>query len=306
MIPFLLRRLLLLLPTLWGVGTLVFLLIHLVPGDPVDILLGEMALPAQRESLRAQLHLDQPLAKQYAIFWSGVIRGDLGQSLLSRQPVAKLIAERYPATVSLALAASGVACLIAFPLGMAAAVRRGSFWDRAAMFFSVAGISVPTFWLGPIFMLLFSVWMGWFPVSGRDGWESYILPAFTLGFGMSGVLTRMVRSGLVEVLQKDFIVTAHSKGLKPATVFWKHALKNAMIPVITVLGLQLGGLLAGAVITETIFDWPGLGELLYRSIQSRDYPGVQGCVLVIAATFVGANTLSDIAYRWANPKLSLE
>lgn len=303
---FLARRLLQLIPVLWGVGTLVFLLLHLVPGDPVEIMLGENALPAAKESLRASLRLDRPLPEQYASFWAGVLRGDLGESLISRKPVSTLIAERVPATFSLTMAALAWAVAASLPLGVLAAAFRRRFPDRAVLLYSVLGVSVPSFWVGPLLVLIFSLKMGWFPVSEREGALSYVLPALTLGLGLSAVLARMTRATMAEVLTQDYITTARSKGLGPASIYLKHALKNALIPVITLLALQLGGLLAGALITETIFDWPGLGELVFRAIQSRDFPLVQGCVLVIAFVYVTVNTLADIAYTLVNPRIELK
>lgn len=306
MIRFLAKRLLQLIPVLWGVGTLVFLLLHLVPGDPVEIMLGESALPAAKESLRASLRLDRPISEQYIGFWAGLARGDLGESLISRKPVASLIAERIPATFSLTAAALAWAVAVSLPLGVLAAAFRRRFLDRAALLYSVLGVSVPSFWIGPLLMLVFSLKLGWLPVSEREGAASYILPAITLGLGLSAVLTRMTRATMAEVLTQDYITTARSKGLSPAAIYLKHALKNALIPVITLLALQLGGLLAGALITETIFDWPGLGELVFRAIQARDFPLVQGCVLVIAFIYVLVNTLADIAYTLVNPRIELK
>jgi peptide/nickel transport system permease protein len=305
-IGFLARRLLQLIPVLWGVGTLVFLLLHLVPGDPVEIMLGENALPAAKESLRASLHLDRPLPEQYASFWSGVLRGDLGESLLSRKPVSALIAERIPATVSLTLVALAWAVAISIPLGVLAAAFRRRAIDRAVLLYSVLGVSVPSFWTGPLLVLIFSLKLGWLPVSEREGAASYILPALTLGLGLSAVLARMTRATMAEVLTQDYITTARSKGLSSRAIYLKHALKNALIPVITLLALQLGGLLAGTLITETIFDWPGLGELIFRAIQARDFPLVQGCVLVIAFVYVTVNSLADIAYTLVNPRIELK
>jgi peptide/nickel transport system permease protein len=304
-IHFLLRRILQLIPVLWGVGTLVFLLLHLVPGDPVEIMLGENALPSSKESLRASLRLDRPLHEQYLSFWGGVLRGDLGESLISRKPVAELIAERIPATFSLTIVAMGWAVALALPLGALAAAFRRRAIDRAVLLYSIFGVSMPSFWLGPLLVLIFSLNLGWLPVSEREGAASYILPAITLGLGLSAVLARMTRATMADVLTQDYITTARSKGLSSAEIYLKHALKNALIPVITLLALQLGGLLAGTLITETIFDWPGLGELVFRAIQSRDFPLVQGCVLVIAFIYVTVNSLADIAYSLVNPRIEL-
>ena len=303
MIPFLARRIAQLAMVLWGVGTLVFLLLRLVPGDPVEIMLGESALPANKAALRASLRLDRPLPEQYAKFWAGAFRGDLGESLVSRRPVAGLIAERLPATLSLTAAALAWAVAFALPFGALAAAFRRRAIDHVALLYSILGVSVPSFWVGPILVMIFSLKLGWLPVSEKDGAASYVLPALTLGLGLSAVLSRMTRATMADALTQDYITTARSKGLGPAAIYLKHALKNALIPVITLLALQLGGLLAGALITETIFDWPGLGELVYRAIQSRDFPLVQGCVLVIACIYVAVNTLADIAYAFVNPRI---
>ncbi|HEY8278602.1 MAG TPA: ABC transporter permease [Bdellovibrionota bacterium] len=305
MLVFLGRRILQTIPVVWGVGTMVFLLLHIVPGDPVEIMLGENALPANKEALRAQLNLDKPLGVQYAIFWKGVLTGDLGSSFVSKRPVSALIAERFPLTLQLAASALAWALLLSIPLGVLAAALRDGIFDRLVLGFSILGAAMPNFWLGPLLMLFFSVHLGWFPVTGRDGPSNYILPSITLGLGLACVLTRMVRTTMAEVLRQDYMTTARSKGLDWAPLYLKHALKNALIPVITILGLNLASLLAGAVITETIFDWGGLGELVYRGIQSRDFPVVQGCVLMIAATYVAANTLADIAYTYANPRVEV-
>lgn len=306
MIVFLARRFLQLIPVLWGVATLVFFLIHMVPGDPVDIMLGDSALPASRELLREQLNLDKPLMEQYFVYWQGLLQGDLGVSLLSRRPVIDSIVERLPATLELALLSIFVAIVVAIPIGVLSAVLKYSWFDRASIGFSLIGVSMPNFWLGPLLVLLFSIHLGWFPVSERTDLSSYVLPALTLGLSLAAILSRMTRASLLDVLSQDYIQTAKSKGLSDFLVYMKHGLKNGLIPVITILGLQLGSLMAGTVITETIFDWPGIGELLFRGIQSRDYPLVQGCVLVIACAYVFANTLADIAYSIANPRIRLE
>jgi ABC-type dipeptide/oligopeptide/nickel transport system permease component len=302
-VSFFLRRILQLIPVLWGVGTIVFLLIHLVPGDPVDIMLGENALPASREELRANLGLDRPLPHQYVQFWKSLAMGDLGRSFISRRPVGELIKERLPATLLLALSALSLSVLLALPFGLLAAVFRNRWPDHILLLISILAVAVPSFWLAPLLMIFFSIELGWLPVSEFTGWRSLVLPSVTLGIGMCAVTMRMTRASLDEVLDRDYIRTARAKGLSEWSVFTKHSLKNALIPVITVIGLQLGGLLAGTVITETIFDWPGIGELLFRAIQSRDFPLVQGCVLTIACGYVFASTLADMAYRWANPKV---
>lgn len=300
---FLLSRLLSAAVVVLGVACLVFLLIHLIPGDPVEVILGENARPADREALRQALGLDRSLWVQLGQFLQGLTQFDLGTSLYSRRPVVELLAERLPATMELALAALLVAMIIAFPLGVLAATRQGTVWDRAATALALIGVSVPNFWLGPLLILVFSIGLGWFPVSGRTGLSSLVLPALTLGSAMAAILSRMVRAALLEVLGEDYIRTARAKGLPAGQVLWRHALRNALLPVITVLGLQLGALLGGAVITEVVFAWPGIGQLTVESIQRRDYPVVQGCVLLISLAYVVVNTLTDLVYAWADPRV---
>ena len=235
----------------------------------------------------------------------GLLRFDLGISLHSRRPIADILLERLPATLELAAVSLLFALLIALPLGVMAATRRDSAADYGAMGFSLLGISIPNFWLGPLLILVFSLWLGWTPVSGREGGASLILPALTLGTSLAAVLARMVRSSLLEVLGEDYIRTARAKGLPERSVIWGHALRNAWLPVITLLGLQLGALLGGAVITETVFSWPGIGSLLVESIQQRDYPVVQACVLMISLAYVLVNTLTDLLYGWLDPRIRL-
>jgi peptide/nickel transport system permease protein len=288
-----------------GVVSIVFLLIHLVPGDPVEVMLGESASAIDREALRVMLGLDQSIPAQYLDYLGSLLHLDLGTSIHQRQPVIDLLLERLPATGLLALAALLVSVLLALPLGLVAAVRRNTVWDISAMGFSLLGVSIPNFWLGPLLILLFSLWLGWFPVSGQGGVASVVLPALTLGTGLAAVLSRMVRSSMLEVLHEDYLRTARAKGMPPLRVILHHALRNALLPVITLLGLQLGALLAGAVITETVFSWPGIGLLTIESIQSRDYPVVQACVLLISVTYVVVNLLTDLAYAWIDPRIRL-
>lgn len=288
-----------------GVASLVFFLIHLVPGDPVDVMLGESARPADREALRASLGLDQPIATQLTNYFTGLVQFDLGQSLHSRRAVSEMLAERIPATLELAIAALVCAMLLAIPLGIIAAVERGKAWDWGAMGFSMLGVSIPNFWLGPMLILCFSLWLGWTPVSGREGVASLILPAVTLGTGFAAILARMVRSSLLEVLGEDFVRTARAKGLSELKVIWRHAMRNAWLPVATLVGLQLGALLGGAVVTEVVFDWPGIGSLMIEAIQKRDYPVVQGCVLFISLMYVLVNTLTDLLYGLIDPRIRL-
>ncbi|MBT3015691.1 MAG: ABC transporter permease [Candidatus Thiodiazotropha sp. (ex Clathrolucina costata)] len=300
---FLISRLLSALIVIIGVVCLVFMLIHLVPGDPVDVMLGESAIPADREALRSSLGLDRPITVQLTDFLKGVAVLDLGDSLHTRQPVSELLASHIPATLELALAALIVTLLTAIPLGILAAVNRGGMGDWGAMGFSMLGLSIPNFWLGPLLILCFSLWLGWTPVSGREDFSSLILPAVTLGTGFAAILARMVRSSLLDVLGEDYVRTARAKGLDETRVIWRHAMRNAWLPVITLLGLQLGALLGGAVVTEVVFDWPGIGSLMIESIQKRDYPVVQGCVLFISLAYVLVNTLTDILYGLIDPRI---
>jgi len=289
----------------FGVASLVFLLIHFVPGDPVDMMLGENAQMADREALRESLGLNRPVGIQLLHYFSNLLQGDLGTSLHSREPVVQMLAERLPATAELAMASLLISCLIAFPLGIIAALNKGKTWDKTAMGVSLLGVSIPNFLLGPVLILIFSIYLGWLPVSGREGLDSMVLPAITLGTALAAVLSRMIRSTLLEVLQEDFIRTARAKGDSHYQVVIRHALPNAMLPIITLLGLQLGVLLGGAVITETVFSWPGIGKLTIDSIMKRDYPVVQGCVLLISLTYVIVNMLTDLLYAWIDPRIRL-
>jgi peptide/nickel transport system permease protein len=305
MLSYLLQRLAGACLVIFGVVSIVFLLIHLVPGDPVEIMLGESASAVDREALRVALGLNESISTQYFDYLGRLLQLDLGTSIHQRQPVTDLLLKHLPATGLLALAALLVTVLLALPLGIIAAIRRNTAWDTSAMSFSLLGVSIPNFWLGPLLILLFSLWLGWFPVSGQGGLASVVLPALTLGTGLAAVLSRMVRSSMLEVLHEDYLRTARAKGIPPLRVILHHALRNALLPVITLLGLQLGALLAGAVITETVFSWPGVGLLTIESIQSRDYPVVQACVLLISVTYVLVNLLTDIAYAWIDPRIRL-
>lgn len=303
---YLVRRLVLALPVVLGVATLVFLLIHLIPGDPVEIMLGESALPADRDALREALGLDRPILEQYGSFLWGLCRGDLGVSLQQRRPVTALIGEHYPATLELTLAAMLISLLIALPAGILSGIRQYSVWDHSTMFLALLGVSMPNFWLGPLLIWVFSIQLGWFPVSGKGGLAHLLLPALTLGASMAAIVARMTRSSVLEVLREDYVMTARAKGLSEARIVLKHVLRNAMLPVLTVVGLQFGGLLAGSIITETIFSWPGLGTLMVKAIQTRDYPVVQGCVLVIALSYVLVNLLTDLLYGVIDPRIRYE
>jgi ABC-type dipeptide/oligopeptide/nickel transport system permease component len=300
-----LQRFLLTLPALWLVLTLVFLLIHLVPGDPVEQMLGEGAAPGQITELRHGLGLDQPLYVQYGRYLVRLVRGDLGQSLKFQAPVRRIIFERYPATLALAFLALLVCASIAIPAGVLAAHRRGHSTDRAVGVFTLLGLAVPNFALGPMLILFFSIELGWLPVSGRGGLSYYILPAATLGAALAAILTRMVRGSMLEELSSDYVRTARAKGLSPRAVLFRHAFRNALIPIITILGLQFGTLLAGTIVTETIFSWPGIGRLTVQAISSRDYPLLQGCILVIAVSYVLVNLLTDFLYAVIDPRVRL-
>lgn len=303
MLRFILRRLILSLPVLVVVITAIFLLIHMIPGDPVVQMLGEGAAPADVEEIRHRLGLDQPLYIQYATYWQRLVHGDLGTSFKFNIPVADVLKTRYPATLWLALISLVVAISIAVPAGVTAAVNRGKWPDRLLGSVTLVGLSFPNFALGPVLILIFSIQAGWLPVSGRDSPASYILPAITLGTSMAAILTRMVRSSMLEQLSSDYVRTARAKGLSEAAVLYRHALRNGLIPVVTVIGLQFGALLAGAIITETIFSWPGLGRLTIEAIHARDYPLLQGCVLSIALTYVLVNFLTDLGYSLLDPRI---
>lgn len=299
-----LYRLVLLLPTLLGVLTLVFLLIHLIPGDPVEVMLGETASPADREELRQSLGLNRPLAAQYRTFLTDLAAGDLGRSLYERASVAAIVSARYPATLQLALCAMIAAVVISFPLATLAAVRRGGWIDRGALLFSLLGLSLPNFWLGPLLMIVFAIQLGWAPVSGRGGVSHLFLPALTLGLGMAAILTRILRASLLRAMTEDYVQTARAKGLPERRVWLKHTLRNALLSVVTIMSLQFGSLLAGSLITETIFSWPGIGRLTVQAIQMRDYPLVQGCVLVIAVSYILVNFITDLAYKFVDPRVT--
>lgn len=303
---YLLKRLLLLFPSVFGVVTVVFFMIHLIPGDPVEIMLGETASPADKDALRRNTGLDRPVAEQYVRFLSGLAAGDLGVSIKTREPVLGEVLSRWPATFELAVGAMSLAAFFGVAAGVFSAARKSRFGDKFWRLVSLLGAAVPNFWLGPVLIIVFSMWLGWTPVSGRDGLASLILPAATLAAGMGALILRVTRSSVLEVESEDYIRSARARGVPEWRVFGKHALSNALLPVITVVGLQLGALLSGAVITETIFAWPGVGRLLVDAIEARDYPLVQACVLNVALCYVFANFLVDCAYALADPRVRLE
>jgi peptide/nickel transport system permease protein len=306
MTRFVTRRLLLTLPVLFGVATLVFSLIHLVPGDPVEAMLGESASPVDVVDMRARLGLDRPLLVQYASFMGGALKGDLGRSLRTNQSVTSAIAERMPATLELAVAAMTVAVLIAIPLGILAAVHAGTSVDHAATTLALIGISMPNFWLGPLLAIVFAVELGWLPVSGRGTLAHLVLPAVTLGASLAAIVARMTRASMLEELRELYVLAARARGVSRVRAVLKHAFRNSLIPIVTVLGLQFGSVLTGAIITETIFAWPGVGRLLVQSITARDYPAVQGCILLIAITYVSVNLLVDVLYGVLDPRIRYE
>lgn len=291
------------LPVIWLVVSVVFLLIHFVPGDPIQQMLGEGAASADIEATRHAYGLDVPIGQQYVNYWRGVLHGDLGKSLRLNQDVSSIISKAYPSTIALTFAALLVAILLSVPAGVRSALHRNRWDDRALSFVSLLGLSFPNFALGPILILFFAIKLGWLPVSGAGTWAHLVLPAFTLGGALAAILTRMVRTSMLEELGQDYIRTARAKGLPERTVVYRHALRNAMIPIVTVLGLQFGALLAGAIVTETIFSWPGIGRLTIQAITNRDYYLVQGCILCIGLTYVFVNFITDTLYSALNPRI---
>ena len=300
---FLMHRLIRFFTVIFGVLLLTFLLIHLVPGDPVEVMLGESASSADRDALRAELGLNQPLLRQFGTYLNKLAHGDFGHSIHTQASISELIKTRYPATLKLALLSLMIGLVVGIPLGIYSALKAGRWQDILVTVVSVRLSAMPAFWLGPVLMLIFAVWLGWLPVSGMESGTSIILPAATLGFGLSAILTRMTRTSLLEVLNDDYIRTARAKGLSERVVILRHALRAALLPIITIVGLQMGSLLAGAVITETIFSWDGIGRLLVESIEKRDYPVTQACVLVVALSYVAVNLFTDLLYKLADPRV---
>ncbi len=303
MMRYLGTRILYTLPVIWLVVSVVFLLIHLVPGDPIQQMLGEGAASADIEKARHDYGLDVPLGRQYVNYWKGVFRGDLGRSLRFDRDVGAIIAERYPSTLQLTMAALAVAIALAVPAGVRSARRRNRWDDRMLGLVSLLGLSFPNFAMGPILILVFAIGLGWLPVSGEGSAAHLVLPAVTMGAALAAILTRMVRTAMLEELGQDYVRTARAKGLSERVVVYRHALRNALVPVLTVVGLQFGALLAGAIVTETIFSWPGIGRLTVQAIANRDYYLVQGCILAIGLTYVAANFLTDLTYSLVNPRI---
>ncbi|HWG49984.1 MAG TPA: ABC transporter permease [Candidatus Acidoferrales bacterium] len=296
-------RLLYTVPVLWLVVSVVFLMIHLVPGDPIQQMLGEGASAADLQAARHAYGLDVPIGEQYVNYWKGVLHGNLGRSLRFDQPVTKLVVQRYPQTLQLTIASMIVALLISIPAGVRSARRRNRWDDRLLSFISLLGLSFPNFALGPILILFFAIYLGLLPVSGSGSLAHLVLPAITMGGALAAILTRMVRTAMLEELSQDYIRTARAKGLPENIVVYKHALRNALVPVLTVVGLQFGALLAGAIVTETIFSWPGIGRLTIQAIGNRDYYLVEGCILMIGLTYVAVNFITDFFYSLANPRI---
>jgi len=303
MMRYLIRRLLLTLPVLLGVATLVFLLIHLVPGDPARSMLGDAASQEEIDRLRDALGLNEPLLVQYKSFLTGLVRGDLGSSLRNGAPVTQEIRDRLFRTFQLAFAAMFVAMLIAIPLGILAAVFRGTAIDHVAMTLALVGISMPNFWLGPLLAILVAVYLGWLPVAGTGSLAHLVLPAVTLGAALAAILARMTRASLLEELRELYVLAARARGLSRVRAVVRHAFRNSLIPVVTIIGLQFGAVLTGTIITETIFAWPGVGRLLIQAINFRDYPLVQGCILFISFTYVMMNLLTDLTYGFLDPRI---
>ncbi|EJL26413.1 nickel ABC transporter permease [Brevibacillus sp. BC25] len=300
---YIVKRLLSGIIVLFGLSVFTFLLIHLIPGDPVRIMLGQRATVEQIESLRGELGLNKPLVVQYLDYASGVLKGDLGTSLKTGRPVSTEIADRFPATAKMAVGSLVVAVVIGIGLGVLAAKYKDTPIDGAIMTFSTFGMSIPGFWLGLLVILVFSVHLGWFPIAGGTGLKDMVLPAFTLGTLMATALSRLTRAGMVEVLSNDYIRTARAKGMNERIVLLRHAFRNVMIPIVAVIGLELAGLLGGAVIVEQVFGWPGVGTLAIQAISSRDFPMIQGTTLFIGAVYVLVVILIDVLYALLDPRI---
>jgi ABC-type dipeptide/oligopeptide/nickel transport system permease component len=304
---YILNRVLQLIPVLILISLIVFGVMHALPGDPAELILqgaeGGAVTPERLAELRRQMGLDDPLVVQYLRFVGGALTGDLGESIRFRTAVTSLILERFSFTIELALAGLACALVLGVPLGMVAAVRANRWPDTLAMTLAYAGASMPVYWFGLVLILVFSFNLGWFPPAGAEGWQTLVLPAITLGFVSAGLISRLVRSSMIEVLQEDYIRTGRAKGLAESVVLWRHGLKNALIPVVTMVGLQFGGLLAGTVVTETVFSRPGIGRLIVSAILSKDYPLVEGCALFLAVVYLLVNLLVDILYAWLDPRI---
>lgn len=302
---FMVKKILALIPTAIAVMVLVSCLIHFVPGNPVDRILGDFASGEERQALQEKLGLDKPLATQIFLYSKKLLRFDLGESLIYNKSVTQLIKERYKPTVELALLAILFAIFLSLPLGIIAALRANSWVDYFAMGVALLGVAIPNFWMGPMLVLLFSIHLNWLPVSGYESMFSYILPVITLGTALASILSRMVRNSFLDNLSEDYVKTAKAKGATESRIVFKHILKNAGLPLITIVGLQFGVLLTGAIVTERVFDWPGLGSLMINAIENRDYPLVQGLVLLFAFTYMSINLITDLAYAVIDPRIRL-
>lgn len=303
---FFIKRTLSTIPVVLGVVTISFFLIHMIPGDPVDIMLGDNASSMDKELLRKELGLDKPISLQFKEFVGRLSHFDFGRSLQTKRPVWQEIKSRIPATLELTLATLFFSLLIGIPMGVFAAIKKDSAVDKSLLIFGMFGLSMPAFWLGPILIWLFALKIDLFPVSERGTIGHVILPALTLSSGIIAILLRMTRTSMLDVIKEDYIRVARAKGVPFFKVYFFHALINAVFPLLTIIGLLLGALLTGTVIIETIFDWPGIGTLIFEAIQQRDYPVVQGCVLVISLTYVLVNFLTDLSYKVFNPKVSFD
>lgn len=334
MLGYIIRRTLVVIPTLLGVSILVFFMLRITPGDPAELLLGERATEQSLAAMREYLGLDEPLYVQYGLFLKRLMKGDLGETIWSRQQVWEEVKERFPATIELTIVAMFLSCFFGIILGLISAIKQYSAFDYLSMVTSLAGVSMPVFWLGLMLMLVFSLWLGWFPMSGRlsvdvdikvitnffvldailtknwpglrDALWHLVLPAVALGTIPLAIIARMTRSSMLEVLRQDYIKTAKAKGLGSGKVFLKHALRNGLIPVITVIGLQVGILLGGAILTETVFAWPGVGKWLFEGVVKRDYMVIQGGTLIVATAFVVVNLIVDLLYAIINPRISVK
>lgn len=304
MIAYLARRIVLMIPVLFGVSLLVFSMLHLVPGDPVKMMLSEFQTnPEQLAKLRAQLYFNEPLPQQFGRFVWGAMQGDLGYSIRTKRPVTEEIMNNLPATLQLTISGLAVAALLGVSMGVMAAVKQYSWLDAGSMFLALVGVSMPSFWLGYLLIFAFSLRLGWFPATGGGDLKHLVLPAFTLGLGASAIIARLTRSSMLEVLRNEYVTTARAKGLREYRVIVRHALKNAMIPVVTIFGLQFGQLLAGTVIIETVFGRPGIGRLIVDAILAKDFPLVQGIVLIVATSYVIVNLIVDIVYAFLDPRI---
>jgi peptide/nickel transport system permease protein len=297
------RRLLQSLVVLWGVSVIVFLLLRLAPSDPITLLLAETASPQQIAEARHELGFDQPIYVQYVLFMGRALQGDLGQSLFYKEPALNVILRALPRTLLLGGIAFALSLAVALPVGIVSAIRRDSLWDYLGVGLALVGQATPPYWLGIVLIMVFSVWLHVLPTSGSFGPEYLVLPSVTLAAVLMPVVTRLVRSGMLDVLHEDYVRTARAKGLRERAVITRHALRNMLIPLVTVLGLQLTSLLGGAVIVEQVFAWPGVGQIAIQAIRSRDYPVVQADVLVVSASFVLMNLLVDVLYAWLDPRI---